>query len=184
MKSAISTNDYTKNCLMEVVSILMDARFQPHFMYRTNGPIIRLYKTCTPTDMRWHHTLFRKCTIVNYFFADKSTIESQKHRHSVGDRLLSEGAWAREIVGQREMLAAYGGVKLSDIRGMRAPYLAVGGNRMYKMLYDSNFTYDSSMTAYKSGPPIWPYTLDYRFSHTCLIPPCPRKSYPGLSLCI
>lgn len=81
--------------------------------------------------------------------------------------------------GQREILAAYGGVKLDDVRGMRAPFLSIGGNKMFKMLYDSNFTYDSSMPVYENRPPSWPYTLDYKIFHDCMIPPCPTKSYPG-----
>ena len=32
---------------------------------------------------------------------------------------------------------------------MRAPFLAIGGNNMYSMLYDANFTYDSSMPIYE-----------------------------------
>lgn len=50
---------------------------------------------------------------------------------------------------------------------------------MFKMLYDSNFTYDSSMPVYENRPPSWPYTLDYKLFHDCMIPPCPTKSYPG-----
>ena len=34
-------------------------------------------------------------------------------------------------------------------RGMRAPFLAIGGNNMYSMMYDANFTYDSSMPIYE-----------------------------------
>lgn len=83
------------------------------------------------------------------------------------------------MAGQREILAAYGGVKLEDVRGMRAPFLSIGGNKMFKMLYDSNFTYDSSMPVYENRPPSWPYTLDYKLFHDCMIPPCPTKSYPG-----
>jgi len=56
----------------------------------------------------------------------------------------------------------------------------VGGNRMFKMLYDMNFTYDSSMPVYENKPPSWPYTLDYKIFHDCMIPPCPTKSYPGV----
>ncbi|KAI8117990.1 hypothetical protein CVS40_10200 [Lucilia cuprina] len=93
---------------------------------------------------------------------------------------FSQKKWTREVAGQREILAAYGGVKLSDVRGMRAPFLSVGGNKMYKMLYDSNFTYDSSMPVYENRPPSWPYTLDYKIFHDCMIPPCPTKSYPGV----
>lgn len=88
--------------------------------------------------------------------------------------------WAREVAGQREILAAYGGVKLEDVRGMRAPFLSIGGNKMFKMLHDFNFTYDSSMPVYENRPPSWPYTLDYKIFHDCMIPPCPTKSYPGV----
>lgn len=98
--------------------------------------------------------------------------------HSFGEQ-FSQKKWNREVGGQREILAAYGGVKLDDVRGMRAPFLSIGGNKMFKMLYDSNFTYDSSMPVYENRPPSWPYTLDYKLFHDCMIPPCPTKSYPG-----
>lgn len=62
---------------------------------------------------------------------------------------------------------------------MRAPFLSIGGNKMFKMLHDFNFTYDSSMPVYENRPPSWPYTLDYKIFHDCMIPPCPTKSYPG-----
>lgn len=101
-----------------------------------------------------------------------------KYRHSFGEQ-FSQKKWNREVSGQREILAAYGGVKLEDVRGMRAPFLSVGGNKMFKMLYDSNFTYDSSMPVYENRPPSWPYTLDYKLFHDCMIPPCPTRSYPG-----
>nr|XP_032529041.1 uncharacterized protein LOC116779016 isoform X4 [Danaus plexippus plexippus] len=99
--------------------------------------------------------------------------------HSFGEQ-FSQKKWNREVGGQREILAAYGGVKLDDVRGMRAPFLSVGGNKMFKMLYDSNFTYDSSLPVYENRPPSWPYTLDYKLFHDCMIPPCPTKSYPGV----
>lgn len=60
------------------------------------------------------------------------------------------------------------------------PVLQVGGNNMFKMLWDTNFTYDSSMPIYENRPPSWPYTLDYKLFHDCMIPPCPTRSYPGL----
>lgn len=101
------------------------------------------------------------------------------NRHSFGEQ-FSQKKWTREVAGQREILAAYGGVKLGDVRGMRAPFLSIGGNKMFKMLYDSNFTYDSSMPVYENRPPSWPYTLDYKIFHDCMIPPCPTRSYPGI----
>jgi len=111
--------------------------------------------------------------------ADGHEIASHSVSHSFGEQ-FSVKKWEKEINGQREILAAYGGVKLSDVRGMRAPFLAIGGNSMFKMLYDQNFTYDSSMPVYENRPPSWPYTLDYRIFHDCMIPPCPTKSYPGV----
>lgn len=60
------------------------------------------------------------------------------------------------------------------------PVVQVGGNNMFKMLWDTNFTYDSSMPIYENRPPSWPYTLDYKLFHDCMIPPCPTRSYPGL----
>lgn len=45
-------------------------------------------------------------------------------RHSFGEQ-FSQKKWTKEIAGQREILAAYGGVHLEDVRGMRAPFLSV-----------------------------------------------------------
>ena len=51
---------------------------------------------------------------------------------------------------------------------------------MFEMMYEANFTYDSSMPIYDNRPPAFPYTLDYKMPHDCMIPPCPEKSYPGI----
>uniref|UniRef100_A0A1A9ZJ03 NodB homology domain-containing protein n=1 Tax=Glossina pallidipes TaxID=7398 RepID=A0A1A9ZJ03_GLOPL len=116
---------------------------------------------------------------VQNLYADGHEMASHTISHSFGEQ-FSQKKWTREVAGQREILAAYGGVKLSDVRGMRAPFLSVGGNKMYKMLYDSNFTYDSSLPVYENRPPSWPYTFDYKIFHDCMIPPCPTRSYPGI----
>ena len=50
---------------------------------------------------------------------------------------------------------------------------------MFRMLHDMNFTYDSSLPAMENSPPFWPYTLDYKMNHNCVIPPCATKSFPG-----
>lgn len=84
------------------------------------------------------------------------------------------------MAGQREILHLYGGVKLEDVRGMRAPFLQIGGNKMFEMLHEANFTYDSSMPVFENSPPFWPYTLDYAINHECMITPCPSKSFPGV----
>ncbi|GBP42083.1 hypothetical protein EVAR_29438_1 [Eumeta japonica] len=116
---------------------------------------------------------------VQNLYAAGHEMASHTISHSFGEQ-FSQKKWNREVGGQREILSAYGGVKLEDVRGMRAPFLSVGGNKMFKMLYDSNFTYDSSMPVYENKPPSWPYTLDYKLFHDCMIPPCPTKSYPGV----
>lgn len=86
----------------------------------------------------------------------------------------------KEINGMREILHLYGGVKYEDIRGMRAPFLQSGGNNQFEMLYEANFTYDSSLPVLDNKPPYWPYTFDYALGHECMIPPCPTHSYPGI----
>lgn len=99
--------------------------------------------------------------------------------HSFGEK-FSKSQWFKEVNGQREILNMYGGVKMNDVRGMRAPFLQIGGNKMFEMLYDANFTYDSSMPIFENSPPLWPYTLDYQLNHECMITPCPTKSFPGV----
>jgi len=99
--------------------------------------------------------------------------------HSFGEK-FSKSQWFKEVNGQREILNMYGGVKMNDVRGMRAPFLQIGGNKMFEMLYDANFTYDSSMPIFENSPPLWPYTLDYQLAHECMITPCPTKSFPGV----
>ena len=46
---------------------------------------------------------------------------------------------------------------------------------MFSMLYEANFTYDSSMPIYENKPPSFPYTMDYQLAHDCMIPPCPNR---------
>ena len=48
----------------------------------------------------------------------------------------------------REILAAYGGVHLEDIRGMRAPFLAIGV-LIFILIYQDN--YDNNVDAYDPG---------------------------------
>jgi hypothetical protein len=50
---------------------------------------------------------------------------------------------------------------------------------MFEMMYEANFTYDSSMPIYENNPPTFPYTMDYKMPYECMIPPCPVKAYPG-----
>lgn len=117
--------------------------------------------------------------LVQSLYSDGHEIASHSISHSFGEQ-FSKKKWLKEMAGQREILSGFAGIKLEDIRGIRAPFLAIGGNNMFSMLYDANFTYDSSMPIYENKPPSYPYTMDYKLSHDCMIPPCPTKSYPGV----
>lgn len=61
---------------------------------------------------------------VQNLYASGHEIASHSISHSFGEQ-FSQKKWTKEIVGQREILSAYGGVRQEDIRGMRAPFLAV-----------------------------------------------------------
>jgi hypothetical protein len=69
---------------------------------------------------------------------------------------------------------------MADIRGMRAPYLSIGGEDQFKMLYKNDFTFDSSMPVFESEPAFFPFTLDCKINNYCMIDPCPNNSYPGI----
>lgn len=115
---------------------------------------------------------------VQNLYASGHEIASHSISHGDG-RDFSKKKWYNEIYGQREILSSYANVDIDDVKGMRSPFLAMGGDKQFSMLYETNFTYDSSMTVTDVHPPFWPYTLDYAMPHRCAIPPCPKQSYPG-----
>ncbi|XP_037576499.1 uncharacterized protein LOC119458715 [Dermacentor silvarum] len=116
---------------------------------------------------------------VQTLYSKGHELASHTVTHSFGEK-FSKQQWFKEVAGQREILHLFGGVKLEDVRGMRAPFLQIGGNKMFEMLHEANFTYDSSMPVFENNPPFWPYTLDYAINHECMITPCPSKSFPGV----
>ena len=89
---------------------------------------------------------------------------------------FDEGKWADELIGMAEMLVRYAGVKPEDIKGMRAPFLQIGGDKMFSTLKRYGLYYDSSMS---TSSPSWPYSLEYKIPHSCAVPPCPKNSHPG-----
>ena len=117
-------------------------------------------------------------------YCDVQTLYSQRHEiadNSISRRLpipwwanATEEEMTEEIAGMREILRKWGNVKAEDVKGYRAPYIQVGGNTEFKVLKDSGFLYESSMpTRIIGDKPLWPYTLDYRSTQDCVIPPCP-----------
>ena len=70
---------------------------------------------------------------VQDLYADGHEIASHTVTHSFGTN-FNEEKWANEVVGEAELLVRFGGVNPADIKGMRAPFLAVGGDKMFNML--------------------------------------------------
>jgi len=77
-----------------------------------------------------------------------------------------------------------GGVKLEDVRGMRAPFLETGGDEQYRMMADAGFEYDSSFMVgpHGSGGGAWPFTLDFAptVPTYCTNLNCPRRPHPAV----
>ena len=113
-------------------------------------------------------------------------VASHSHTHTSPSE-WSRDDWGREIEGMRWRLALGVGLALEEVRGMRAPFLQLGGEDQFSMLHDGDFLYDSSM--FGGSPeedfsaPLWPFTLDYPPSPSqamCDQPRCPAGSYPQL----
>jgi len=113
---------------------------------------------------------------VQDLYADGHEIASHTVTHSHGTK-FSEEKWANEVIGEAEMLVRYAGVNPKDIKGMRAPFLAIGGDTMFRMLRRYGLYYDSSMSI---SAPSWPYTLEHKIPHSCAVKPCPQASHPGM----
>lgn len=88
--------------------------------------------------------------------------------------------WEQEIADERIMLNKLGQVNFKDVRGMRAPFLQIGGNTQFQMLQNNRFLYDSSMPVSEADPPVWPFTMDYPGTYRCIRKPCPTRKFPGV----
>lgn len=88
-----------------------------------------------------------------------------------------------EIVQQRKNLAQKTGIPIQNITGWRSPFLQSAGDKLYSILQEENFQYDSTMTvATENGfsSKFWPNTLDFGWQLDCNVRPCPKGSYSGL----
>lgn len=64
--------------------------------------------------------------------------------------------------------------------GVRLPFLQMAGNSSFQMMAAAGLTYDSSWpTIAYTDPALWPYTLNFKSTQDCIIPPCPNASIPG-----
>jgi peptidoglycan/xylan/chitin deacetylase (PgdA/CDA1 family) len=106
------------------------------------------------------------------------------HILAQGDTPGDYGNISAEITGMREVILDKTGNQplASSLVGFRAPYLRIAGDVMFQVLRDSHFIYDTSIVNVETSvgrPPLWPFTLDYPVK-SCVNPPCPTQSYPGL----
>jgi hypothetical protein len=93
---------------------------------------------------------------------------------------LNETGWRAEFVDQREQLSTLANIPITDIKGMRAPFLQTGGNVMYKALSEGNFSWECSRPSWNQRTPgIWPYTNDYASTQDCQIAPCQTDQFKG-----
>ena len=135
------------------------------------------------------------CTVKGSFFVShkytnySAVTELHRKGHEIGVFSVSNNddeeywqkgdydTWLLEMAGNRQILETFAGIKDQSVVGVRAPYLKVGGDTQFKMMNDTYFPYDSSITVPLGRVPVWPYTLDYRIPHSCH-GNCPKESWP------
>ena len=109
---------------------------------------------------------------VQDLYADGHEIASHTITHSHGTN-FNEEKWANEVVGEAEMLVRFAGVNPKDIKGMRAPFLAIGGDTMFNMLN----RFDDDKTAVKIRIRVIVYVLVGMAS--TMTPPCQPAAPAG-----
>ncbi|XP_014666092.1 PREDICTED: uncharacterized protein LOC106808050 [Priapulus caudatus] len=130
---------------------------------------------------------------VSHDYTDYAVVQSLYHEgheiaaHSISKRLPSDWwanatlrDWTEEMADERTILRNLAKVNVRDVKGMRTPYLQMGGNTQFKMMQENGFLYDASMPTIQNNPALWPYTLDYLSTQECTVPPCPHSSFPGV----
>jgi len=121
-----------------------------------------------------------------WHFGHEIASHSITHRNDLNYwKSMTELEWAKEIVGQRRITAQFANIPACDISGMRSPFLQMGGDTQFSMLYNNNFDYDCSWPTRAFGYMdaeigLYPYTMDFESVQDCEISPCPTCSYPGL----
>ncbi|VDK69232.1 unnamed protein product [Litomosoides sigmodontis] len=86
--------------------------------------------------------------------------------------------WRKEMVGMRDALRHFSYASATDIIGVRAPQLELGGDNQFNMMEKFGFIYDNTMSV--SGGPYWPQTLAYNTAWKCSSIYCPKNAHPGI----
>ncbi|XP_028177106.1 uncharacterized protein LOC114364947 [Ostrinia furnacalis] len=86
----------------------------------------------------------------------------------------------KEFGDQRKQMELLANIPISEIHGIRSPFLQLSGNATFQVIKEAGLTYDCSWpTISFVNPGLWPYTLDYASTQDCVVPPCPTASIPG-----
>ncbi|EGD78236.1 serpentine-PB [Salpingoeca rosetta] len=123
---------------------------------------------------------------VSHRFTNYRLVQSLYHdRHEIASHTISHthtDAWEEEILGQREIIRNFAFVPSNQVTGFRAPFLQPGGDQQFIALARNGFNRDSTLIEKDfTNPPLYPYTLDWVKSTTCVVEPCPAQySYQGL----
>ncbi|XP_026735425.1 uncharacterized protein LOC113499229 [Trichoplusia ni] len=87
----------------------------------------------------------------------------------------------KEIGEQRILMSHFANIPFTSIKGVRMPFLQLAGDNSFKVMAKNNLLYDLSWpTVAHTNPGLWPYSLDYKSTHDCIIGPCPTASIPNV----
>ncbi|XP_052751015.1 chitin deacetylase 8-like [Galleria mellonella] len=88
---------------------------------------------------------------------------------------------AREFGDQKIQMAHFANIPYESLKGVRIPFLQLGGNSSFQAMSEYGLEYDCTWpTIAYTEPGLWPYTLDYASTQDCVIAPCPTASIPGV----
>lgn len=135
-------------------------------------------------------TFFTQHAYTNYRYVellakDGHEIAVKAVDQEFGEQFLGDAnskVWERMIVDNQQIITKFARLANSTVKGMRAPYLMLGGNAQYEMIKNSGLIYDSSIAVGPRKVPVWPYTLDFKIPHECYpkTKKCPARSFPGI----
>ena len=126
---------------------------------------------------------------VREMYIDGHEIGSHSVTHRMPQSWWKEASYAElkeELAGQRQNIVHHAKIPKSEIRGIRVPFLEVGGDTQFTLMRNEGFAYDSSFMA---GPysesdwrlPVWPYTLDFSPGlEYCDNNNCPKANFSGI----
>jgi peptidoglycan/xylan/chitin deacetylase (PgdA/CDA1 family) len=184
-------NGMERSTIPQIVMFTFDDAMtgQVYDFYKKLFPIDRLNPNGCPVSV----TFFLSHNYTDYNLVKQ--MYQQGHEmasHSITHRTPTTW-WAQatydqllaEFNGQRDNIAQKAAIPKSEVRGLRVPFLEIGGDNQFKMMTDIGFEYDSTFTIPKDKDGgIWPFTLDSVDSYPKFCKRadknCPTKKWEGI----